>query len=321
MKFSRRQIWLLIAGLLLAGAVLGISGAGAVLRALQATGWKAGAVVLAHLPSLFCAAMGWWVLLGRGQRPGLIRTLELRWIKESINALLPVVQVGGDVVRARLAVSARLPLAVAAASCIVDAGLGVIGLITFDLAGLAAAIWRFDDPRLSRMGVALVSAVALIVVVLTAAERLGVLRLAERIAIRAKGAFADLSNLGAEIRGILSTRTRMVQSVGWHVASWACGAFETWVALWAAGAPHSLGDAFILESLAQAVRAVGFAVPGALGVQEGGYVLLGSMLGIPADQALTLSLLRRLRELVLGVAGLIVWRMAAARQRRIEIPS
>ncbi|MDX6769446.1 MAG: TIGR00374 family protein, partial [Elusimicrobiota bacterium] len=64
-----------------------------------------------------------------------------------------------------------------------------------------------------------------------------------------------------------------------------------------------------LESLGQAVRAAAFAIPGALGVQEGGYLVLGGLLGIAPDTALALSLTKRFRELVLGLPGLLVWQL------------
>lgn len=65
------------------------------------------------------------------------------------------------------------------------------------------------------------------------------------------------------------------------------------------------------ESLGQAVRAAAFAVPGALGVQEGGYVVLGGALGIPPDTCLALSLAKRAREILLGLPGLLAWRADA----------
>ena len=68
----------------------------------------------------------------------------------------------------------------------------------------------------------------------------------------------------------------------------------------------------VIESLGQAVRSAGFFIPGALGVQEGGYVLLCGLFGIPADQALALALIRRLRDIALGLPGLIVWRWDAS---------
>jgi len=72
----------------------------------------------------------------------------------------------------------------------------------------------------------------------------------------------------------------------------------------------------MLESLGQAIRGFAFAIPGALGVQEGGYVLLGSLLGIPAPVALALSLTKRARDFALGIPGLIYWQIAEGRWLR-----
>ena len=48
-------------------------------------------------------------------------------------------------------------------------------------------------------------------------------------------------------------------------------------------------------------------VPGALGLQEGGYVLVGAALGIPGEAALALALVKRARELALGLPSLVAW--------------
>jgi len=69
----------------------------------------------------------------------------------------------------------------------------------------------------------------------------------------------------------------------------------------------------ILESAALAIRGAAFLVPGAVGVQEGGYILLGNLLGIPGEMALALSLVRRVRELALGIPGLAAWQLLEAR--------
>jgi uncharacterized membrane protein YbhN (UPF0104 family) len=62
------------------------------------------------------------------------------------------------------------------------------------------------------------------------------------------------------------------------------------------------------------IRSAVFPIPGALGVQEGGYVLIGNLLGIPGDAAFALSLIARVRELILGIPGLIVWQVIEARR-------
>jgi hypothetical protein len=71
------------------------------------------------------------------------------------------------------------------------------------------------------------------------------------------------------------------------------------------GQPVTVGEALVIESLVQAVRGAAFAIPNALGAQEAGLILLCGIFGIPPDQALALSLIKRAADLVLGVPGLV----------------
>jgi uncharacterized membrane protein YbhN (UPF0104 family) len=90
---------------------------------------------------------------------------------------------------------------------------------------------------------------------------------------------------------------------------------ETWVAMRALGIEAGLAEALVIESLGQAVRSAGFFIPGALGVQEGGYVLICALFGILPDKAIALVLVRRLRDIILGVPGVISWRWSVAAGR------
>jgi NTE family protein len=92
----------------------------------------------------------------------------------------------------------------------------------------------------------------------------------------------------------LASRTRLV-----------LGAVETWIALWLIGVPVSPIEAVILESLTQALRAAAFPVPSALGVQEGGFTVLGALFGIPPAAALALSFVKRVPDLAIGLPGLL----------------
>ena len=56
----------------------------------------------------------------------------------------------------------------------------------------------------------------------------------------------------------------------WHFAGWFVGAIEVWIVLHFMGYPITYEQAVIMESLMHAVRGAAFAVPGALGAQEGG---------------------------------------------------
>ena len=112
-----------------------------------------------------------------------------------------------------------------------------------------------------------------------------------------------------------------------QLTAWVLGAAEIYVALHFMGYEITVADALLLESLVLATRTAAFFVPGALGVQEGVLVLLGGMIGLGPEVALALSLVKRVRELVIGVPGLLAWQIAEGknllsglRTRRTEAP-
>ena len=109
-------------------------------------------------------------------------------------------------------------------------------------------------------------------------------------------------------------RSALAYSSLLRLIGWALGAGEVWMATRVLGKPLSLIDSFILESLSSGVRGAAFMVPGALGAQEGGMVLFGALLGLPADLALAVSLTKRVRELALGLPGLAAWQWVEGRR-------
>jgi hypothetical protein len=55
-------------------------------------------------------------------------------------------------------------------------------------------------------------------------------------------------------------------------------------------------------------------VPSGLGVQETGYYFVGHLLGISDYLAITLALIARVRELAIGISGLICWQVIEGRR-------
>jgi len=51
-------------------------------------------------------------------------------------------------------------------------------------------------------------------------------------------------------------------------------------------------------------------VPGGLGVQEGGFILIGGALGLDPTTSLALAGARRIRDLLIFVPGLLTWQLA-----------
>jgi uncharacterized membrane protein YbhN (UPF0104 family) len=61
------------------------------------------------------------------------------------------------------------------------------------------------------------------------------------------------------------------------------------------------------------VRSVAFMTPGGLGFQEGAYVLAAPLFGLTADSALALALLKRAKDLIIGVVALLLWQALEGR--------
>jgi putative membrane protein len=287
-----------------------------VLAVLAAAGWGLAWVAAFHLGPLLIDALGWRALLLGSDGRRLSEVTWMRWIGESVNSLLPVAQVGGDLVRVRLLNRAGVPGTLAGASVIVDITAGILTLIIFALLGVALLMQQTGTVQAAAelaMGIAIFG---MLLLAFYTAQQAGVFfalaRLVERLAKGRewRSLTGGAAALDHRVLEIYRHRRRVVIACVWRLTGWLLGAGEVWLAFYLLGHPLDLSEALILESLAQAVRAAAFAIPGALGVQESGFILLGGMLGVPAETALAASLAKRVRELALGLPGLIAWQLA-----------
>lgn len=286
-----------------------MAGAGAV-HAL----WLLPALVALHLVQLLTSARAWQLLLPPGA--ALRRIYRLRIVREGIDSLLPVAQVGGEVEGARLLSSGGTPLAVSGASVVVDVTTEFLSQLVFLLAGLGALAFATSGGRWQAWaGTALLTAASSCGFL--AAQRFGLLRLvdglARRIAARWPAA-AALAGLDEAAAAIYRRRSALLGSGALHLLAWALGSVESWAVLHALGLPVSPVQAVIVEALGMAARSAGFAVPGALVVQEAGFALAAAAVGLPQTAGVSLSLVKRVREVVVGLLGLALWQMERTRR-------
>lgn len=305
-------------GIVLFVGIIAREGVGEVAGALSVAGWGLLLVAAFHLLPVLLDALGWRRLL-MSRSPIPVRTaVYARWIGESVNGLLPVAQVGGSVVKANLVARRGVPGSLAGASVVVDITTLVGSQIAFTLLGLALLIAQVGGRDLAPTAIAGTILMSAMLFGFYLAQRRGVFgALARGLQKLAPGGArtsltAGAENLDADVATMYADSRAVIVAVAWHLIAWVVGAGEVWLALWFLGHPVDLATALMLESLGQAVRAAAFAIPGALGVQEGGYVLLGQVLGIGPETALALSLSKRVRELTLGIPGLVTWQIEEA---------
>jgi len=101
-----------------------------------------------------------------------------------------------------------------------------------------------------------------------------------------------------------------------HALCWALGGLEAWVTLRLMGMPVTVIEALAIDSLVTSLRTFGFFMPAALGVQEAAYVLICGLFGLSPGHAMAFSLVRRARDVLLGLIGLAVWQNLEVRRAR-----
>ena len=280
-------------------------------RDMQAAGWSVVLVALYRVVPTAARALGWRALFRHETRPRLQICLLLRWINESVNVLLPVAQVGGHLVRTRLAIRLGSERAEAQATTIADFSIGMLTLLPFAFAG-GTALFPARFPAVLTFAVGLVTAIA-VVLAINLTPRARIFERLASVLLRPFGtrALALGTRHGAELDESLSSvcrdRAVLATSAFWHCASWVAQAGETWLILALIGAETSFSSALALESISAAARTAAFLVPAGVGVQEGTLVATAALLGIAPETAITLGIVKRFREVLVGVPGLFAW--------------
>ncbi len=310
-----------LAGLGLAVWLLASYGLGRILDLLGQAGWGGIAAVVAfHLVQVVFSAAAWREIAGpMPRRPALAGYCVLRWIREAVNNLLPVAQIGGEFVAARLLQRRAVPLAPAIAGTVADLTMEMLTQILFTLLGLGLLLHTVGDGGLSSTVVSFVLVAVLVAAGFLGAQWFGLALVFEKALMRIGRTLgwagtAQVAGLHQALLDCYRRPRRILLAMGWHSISWLLGGVEVCLALHFLGHDTSLSNGMVIESLGQALKAAGFAVPGALGVQEGGYIVICQAFNLSPEVAIALSLMKRVREVALGVPGLVTWRVLGARK-------
>lgn len=275
-----------------------------------------------HIPQLLFTGLAWRALLPPGLRPSAAWMTALRWYRESAAALLPAGGLVGQAAAARLLLLRGAPGDTAGATATVDMTLEAVSQLFFTLAGLLLLIAGQGDSAgmtgfaLAGLGIALAGAAAMVAV-----QRRLPLALLERLLARLARRFprirpAAIHDLQAAILTLHADWRRLVAGVLWHSLAWVIGALEIAGVLRLLGIGITLAEALAIEALAQALRNAGFLLPGALAVQEGAIVAAAALVGVAAPPALAVALVRRAREVLFSLPGLVAWQRAELRAAR-----
>jgi putative membrane protein len=307
---SRVTFFTFAAGMLLLIALVASQGAGSIFAVLQRAGWSIAWVAVYRLVPIAIDAVGWRLLIRNRPIPGLDRFVINRWIAESCNTLLPVAQLGGHMLRAMLLARQGAKKAVAGASVVVDFTLGLTTQFIFVVGGLALMVAGPGGNLQVGMFIAGSVAGFLLIAGFVAVQKMGIAGLIagasgrvfkkERWAVWA----TDMRQVEIEMSIIYARYAALLWGAAVRMAGWLAKSGEPYLALFVLGHPVSLLQAVMLEAVCTAANSFGFLLPGALGIREGGLLAIGTLLGIPPETVMALALIKRARELAVGIPGL-----------------
>ncbi len=327
---TRAAIWLLSAGVLLFVGVLVSQGLTAVLATLAVAGWGLPLLALIHLVPLVLDAGSIRVMFDRRTVGITFRdTVLARWVGESANSFLPAGPIGGPVVMVRYLARCGISMREAAAGVTVSTTTQTLAQMVFALIGMLLLGAHASQSTEHEVLKPLLVASAVLggcLLGFYVAQRRGLFGKLMRAVSRFAGK-RDWSQVTSQADAIDSAvqeaygrSGRLAVSFLLSLAGWLIGTVEVYVILTLLHAPPTWAEALLLESLGQAIRAAGFAIPGSLGVQEGGYLLLAPLAGLRPETALALSLAKRAREVLLGVPGLLyLHRCERGRRARLAV--
>jgi putative membrane protein len=306
-------------GLLLFIALVVREGVGELAHSLATAGFGLLIVAGWHVLTMSIDGLALRQLMRPRARISAGTAIRTRWMQESVNNLLPVMQIGGNLVKVRALMRRGIATDLAGASVVIDVTLTVSTQIVFTLLGLMLLLWHLGsgDVAGSVLAGTLVMSGAIAGFYLVQKRGLFSMLTALLNRVSKRPDWQTLAG-GAEaidksIAALYRHRPALYQSAALHLLAWFVGIGEVWLALHFLGTPVGLLEAMLLESLGRALRTAAFVIPGAVGVQEGGFIVFAVLLGLPPGAGLALSLAKRVRELALGLPGLLVWQIEGGR--------
>ena len=331
------RLILLVVGLLTLGLLVWHIGPGNIYDAAAKLGPAALLVIL--IPSLIMymiEAYGWKVTLGpKAKEVPFWRLLAIRTAGEVVNMTTPTAYVGGEPLKAYLLRKYHVPMVEGLASVVIAKTTMTIAEVLFILLGIALAFWTLGANGSSghTIAAALVSVGLLLfgTAAFVFVQRKGlftwILEFLRKIGLRIGFLESREDQLRSLDRTILEfythNRPAFYASTALFFLGWLAEALEVFVMIYYLGGPAVAVSAISIGALSVFIKGGTFFIPGSLGAQDGGNLLLLKAFGYSDVTGITFALLRRFRELVwIGIGllclALVGGRPAVVREGRVH---
>ena len=300
-------------GLVVFSLLLVWQGVTEIIQLLTSSGWAMLLMPIVWLPSLLPTTEAWRKLFKVSNKPQFMPALAAIWMGRAVNNLLPVATIGGEVVKARLIMLSGYSGTDASASVLVDKTVQVLAVIVWGLIGVGLLLYMSIDNDLALISLLGLILLTIAVIGFLLVQKAGLFNILARLGAKLlkSDAWEGLTSNALEVDDIVRTiyqqRTQFFISVLLKSLGLILQTTEVWFACYLLGHPITLVEALMLKSLTSALSDIAFIIPNAYGIQEGAYIVLGTLLGFSPDFSLAVSLATRIRELLVDIPGLLAW--------------
>jgi glycosyltransferase 2 family protein len=312
---------LALAGVLIGVVLVAYFGVGNVVAAIGRIGWPEFALIVGWQIVLFVVlGLAWDVIMPARDGRRFWVPVWGRMVRDAAANCLPFSQVGGFIFGARAVTLQGVEWHTATASTVVDVTAEFLAQIVFACMGLAILVLRVPGSEIAGPVEAGISLAVLACFGFIWVQK-GIGSIFARLGVRIAGTrFQDAKErvdvLRAELGLIYGHTARLAIGFFVHLIGWICTGVAGWIGYHALGVPIDFDDALAIEALLSAAAAVAFLVPVNAGVQEAGYAGLGVVFGVSPELSLGVSLVRRGRDIVVGVPILLLWQAIEMRHLR-----
>ncbi|HEU4685232.1 MAG TPA: lysylphosphatidylglycerol synthase transmembrane domain-containing protein [Nitrospira sp.] len=286
-----------------------------------ASGLGPGALLIVLIPSLsmyVIEAYGWNVaLLPLAHEVPFSRLWAIRTAGEVVNMTTPTAYVGGEPLKAYLLQKHGVPIVKGLASVVIAKTTMTIAQVLFILVGIALAFWVLGAKGSSMhvVGAALLSVgiLAFGMVGFVLVQRQGLFTWILALTRKTGWSVRFLESREEKLRALDFTilnfythhQRAFYASIGLYLAGWLTEAIEVFVIIHYLGGPADMLSALSIGALSVLIKGGTFFIPGSLGAQDAGNLVLLKAFGYSDVTGITFALLRRFRELVWIGVGLL----------------
>jgi len=289
-------------------------GPGQVLGYVRLVGWGLALTIALETVSRVANTLGWRVTIeDYPLRLGFSELFAARIGGEAIDYVTPSAQLGGQFVMA-VEVRDKLPMPIGLATVIVASLAEAVGQIVFISIALGISLRLI--PIAADLYWSIVSGFVLAVALAAgfffiqtkrpfshlwrAAAKLDIGRInTDEIRESADEADAVLIDFYARHRG------RLILSCLCYAAAWSLGPLEIFILLRMLHQPATIEVVLLVEAVGLLIERATFLIPAKLVSQEGGKALILGMLGYPPGIGFVVGFLRRIKEMVWVLLGLL----------------